>query len=97
MRELLPLPPVTTDTGPHPLSKYLNSAIEAVFSVTQPHEDVYLVARLEKVLQGGITACAEPYMKLNDVAKTTQKISQQVQLLCGRLGNYHMPFAWAAR
>ncbi|CAI8049924.1 Dedicator of cytokinesis protein 11 [Geodia barretti] len=94
---MLPLPPNTMDTGPHPLSKYLNSTVEAVFSVTQPHEEVYLVARIEKVLQGGITTCAEPYMKLGDAVKSTQRILQQVPLLCSRLGTYHMAFAWAAR
>lgn len=26
--EMLPLPPNATDTGPHPLSKYLNSTVE---------------------------------------------------------------------
>ena len=28
LREMLPLPPNTMDTGPHPLSKYLNSTVE---------------------------------------------------------------------
>ena len=41
--------------------------------------------------------CAEPYMKLSDAAKSTQRITQQTPLLCSRLGYYHMPFAWAAR
>ena len=41
--------------------------------------------------------CAEPYMKLSDAAKSIQRITQQVPLLCSRLGHYHMPFAWAAR
>ena len=50
-----------------------------------------------QVLQGGITTCAEPYMKLGDAVKSTQRILQQVPLLCSRLGTYHMAFAWAAR
>lgn len=36
----------------------------AVFSITYPSTDVFLVIKLEKVLQqGDITECAEPYLK----------------------------------
>lgn len=42
---------------------------QSVFSVTCPHPDIFLVARIEKVLQGGITHCAEPYMKSSDSSK----------------------------
>ena len=31
--------------------------------MTFPNPDVYLVIRVEKVLQGGITTSAEPYLK----------------------------------
>lgn len=40
-----------------------------MFSVTCPHPDIFLVARVEKVLQGGINHCAEPYMKSSDSTK----------------------------
>lgn len=40
-----------------------------MFSVTCPHPDIFLVARIDKVLQGGITHCAEPYMKSSDSTK----------------------------
>lgn len=42
---------------------------KGVFSVTCPHPEIFLVARIEKVLQGGITHCTEPYMKSSDSAK----------------------------
>ncbi|KAG7268748.1 hypothetical protein CRUP_034582 [Coryphaenoides rupestris] len=60
-------------------------ARSAIFSITYPSQDVFLVIQLEKVLQqGDIGECAEPYMvfKESDAAK--------------RLGRYRMPFAWTA-
>uniref|UniRef100_A0A8C5B940 Dedicator of cytokinesis 11 n=1 Tax=Gadus morhua TaxID=8049 RepID=A0A8C5B940_GADMO len=68
-----------------------------IFSVTNPHADIFLVARVEKVLQNGITHCAEPYLKTSDAAKTAQKVLKAAKLTCQRLGQYRMPFAWAAK
>ncbi|KAF7711080.1 dedicator of cytokinesis protein 9 isoform X8 [Silurus meridionalis] len=70
---------------------------QGVFSVTCPHPDIFLVARIEKVLQGGITHCAEPYMKSSDSAKAAQKVLKNARVACSRLGQYRMPFAWTAR
>ncbi|XP_048056575.1 dedicator of cytokinesis protein 9 isoform X7 [Megalobrama amblycephala] len=70
---------------------------KGVFSVMCPHPDIFLVARIEKVLQGGITHCAEPYMKSSDSSKVAQKVLKNAKMACSRLGQYRMPFAWAAR
>ncbi|NXX92071.1 DOCK9 protein, partial [Centropus bengalensis] len=70
---------------------------QGIFSVTCPHTDIFLVARIEKVLQGSITHCAEPYMKSSDSSKVPQKVLKNAKQACQRLGQYRMPFAWAAR
>ena len=54
---------------PSPPRPILLPPPQAIFSVTFPHPDVYLVARVDKVLQGGISACAEPYTKMGDNTK----------------------------
>lgn len=104
------------------------SPLKGIFSVTNPHTDIFLVARIEKVLQNGITHCAEPYIKTSDTSKvflctlfklfrhsdrrrdclkcsillflvlqTAQKVLKTAKQTCQRLGQYRMPFAWAAK
>uniref|UniRef100_A0A671XSY5 Dedicator of cytokinesis 11 n=1 Tax=Sparus aurata TaxID=8175 RepID=A0A671XSY5_SPAAU len=73
------------------------SILQGIFSVTNPHADIFLVARVEKVLQNGITHCAEPYIKSSDINKTAQKVLKAAKQTCQRLGQYRMPFAWAAK
>ncbi|KAE8278919.1 Dedicator of cytokinesis protein 11 [Larimichthys crocea] len=70
---------------------------QGIFSVTNPHADIFLVARVEKVLQNGITHCAEPYIKTSDTNKNAQKVLKAAKQTCQRLGQYRMPFAWAAK
>uniref|UniRef100_A0A452R7Q9 Dedicator of cytokinesis 8 n=1 Tax=Ursus americanus TaxID=9643 RepID=A0A452R7Q9_URSAM len=78
-----------------------SQAKSAVFSVTYPSSDIYLVVKIEKVLQQGeIGDCAEPYMviKEGDGGKSKEKIEKlklQAESFCQRLGKYRMPFAWA--
>uniref|UniRef100_A0A4W3I185 Dedicator of cytokinesis 8 n=1 Tax=Callorhinchus milii TaxID=7868 RepID=A0A4W3I185_CALMI len=87
---------------PHtPQIKTSSLARSAIFSVTYPSPDIYLVIKIEKVLQqGDIGECAEPYlvMKESDSAKNKDKIEKlksQAESFCQRLGKYRMPFAWA--
>uniref|UniRef100_A0A8I3VX74 Dedicator of cytokinesis 8 n=1 Tax=Callithrix jacchus TaxID=9483 RepID=A0A8I3VX74_CALJA len=78
-----------------------SQARSAVFSVTYPSSDIYLVVKIEKVLQQGeIGDCAEPYMVIreSDGGKSKEKIEKlklQAESFCQRLGKYRMPFAWA--
>ncbi|XP_077004454.1 dedicator of cytokinesis protein 8 isoform X3 [Tamandua tetradactyla] len=78
-----------------------SQARSAVFSVTYPSSDIYLVVKIEKVLQQGeIGDCAEPYMVLkeSDGGKSKEKVEKlkvQAESFCQRLGKYRMPFAWA--
>ncbi|XP_049981553.1 dedicator of cytokinesis protein 6 isoform X5 [Alexandromys fortis] len=86
--------------GTHPAISTL--ARSAIFSVTYPSPDIFLVVKLEKVLQqGDISECCEPYMVMKeaDTAKNKEKLERlrlAAEQFCTRLGRYRMPFAWTA-
>ncbi len=69
-----------------------------ILNVTYPSSDLFLVVRIEKVLQqGDISECAEPYVKAQQQsASGIEKLQLNANQFCERLGKYHMPFAWTA-
>lgn len=70
---------------------------QALFNVTNPHPDIYIVIRIEKVLQGGICQSSEPYIRANKDPKIGVKVYKNIGACCQRLSSYRMPFAWACR
>uniref|UniRef100_A0A8C1K9M9 Dedicator of cytokinesis 6 n=1 Tax=Cyprinus carpio TaxID=7962 RepID=A0A8C1K9M9_CYPCA len=77
-------------------------ARSTIFSITYPAPDIFLVIKLEKVLQqGDIGECCEPYMVMKESDSTKhkeklEKLRAQAEQMCTRLGRYRMPFAWTA-
>ncbi|XP_063809332.1 dedicator of cytokinesis protein 9 isoform X4 [Pseudophryne corroboree] len=106
VRQMIPLPSQQLSNGGGDFGRRVVGSVQesmlhhpkqGIFSLTCPHPDIFLVARIEKVLQGSIAHCAEPYMKSSDSAKVAQKVLKNAKQACSRLGQYRMPFAWAAR
>lgn len=54
--------------GHIPYSDTSTLARGCVFDITQPSSDLFLVVRLEKVLQGDLNECVEPYTKDDKVS-----------------------------
>ncbi|GLG92417.1 Dedicator of cytokinesis protein 9 [Gryllus bimaculatus] len=107
VRELLPslLPhgesPVDCDSlAPelqHVPPEWLVYPKQAVMSLTSPHPDVFIVVRIDKVLQGGICQTTEPYIRSTKDPRLGLRVHKNVKACCQRLGQYRMPFAWTAR
>ncbi|XP_063863721.1 dedicator of cytokinesis protein 7-like isoform X4 [Scylla paramamosain] len=91
------------DMNPEPLKRMLTSHIPyqdistlsrtCIFDITYPSSDLFLVVRLEKVLQGDISDVVGPYMK-DDANR--EKLKSTAVACCERLGKIRMPLAWTA-
>lgn len=76
-----------------PYSDVSTQSRSAIFEITNPSNDLFLVIRLEKVLQGDMKDSVEPYLK-EDKEKYRDKARWNASDYCERLGKYRMPFAW---
>lgn len=79
--------------GHVPYSDISTLARNCIFNITNPTPDLFLVIRLEKVLQGDINECIEPYVKDD---KNLDKLKANAVAVCERLGKYRQAFAWTA-
>ncbi|KAG8037848.1 hypothetical protein G9C98_006059 [Cotesia typhae] len=77
--------------------KWIKYPKQAIFSISNPHPDIFLVVRIEKILQGSICQTSEPYVRATKDPRLGLKVHKNVRACCQRLGNYRMPFAWSAR
>ena len=68
----------------------------AIFNVTSPHSDIFIVVRIEKILQGSINQSSEPYLKSSNI-KLEQKTLKTIKQYAHKVGQYRMPFAWTAK
>ncbi|XP_037961001.1 dedicator of cytokinesis protein 9 isoform X2 [Teleopsis dalmanni] len=70
---------------------------QGVFCVTAPHPDIFLVLKIEKILQGNIVQAAEPYLKTGRDPKIALKLHKSARNYAQNIGHYRQPFAWAAK
>lgn len=77
--------------------EWLLHARQAIISITAPHPDIFLVVKIDKILQGGINNSSEPYLKATKDPKLGLKLYKNVKLYNQKIGHFRMPFAWAAR
>lgn len=57
---------------------------QAVFSVSSPHPEIYLVLRIDKVLQGAIGPASEPYIRSTKDPRLGSNVHKKVKACCQR-------------
>lgn len=76
-----------------PYSDTSTQSRSAIFEVTHPSNDLFLVIRLEKILQGDTKEAIEPYLKeFSNVEKAKLNAIDYTE----RLGKYRAPFCFTA-
>ena len=81
---------------------FLNKIKKALFSIADVHDEIYLVVRIEKCLDGtSLHQALLPYLlpvnETNRVKAAIKLNKKMQQLLKTKLANYRQPFAWAAK
>lgn len=93
---------LNTESIKHMLNTYQThqdlstTAKSCIFNLTHSSPEIYLVIRVEKVLQqGDISECAESYVKPQSLSQI-EKLQINASQFCERLGKFRMPFVWTA-
>lgn len=81
---------------------FFNRVSKALFTVSDVHDDIYLVGRVEKILDGNsLHSSIQPYliqMNESNRIKAAIKLNKKVQqLMRTKLSSYRQAFAWFAK
>ncbi|KAL0894603.1 hypothetical protein ABMA27_013165 [Loxostege sticticalis] len=77
--------------------EWFKSRKQAILSVNNPHPDLFVVVKIDKILQGHVSQVLEPYLKATKDPRLGLKVHKTVQAYANRIGTYRMPFAWTAK
>lgn len=70
---------------------------QVLLSINNPHPDLFIVVKIDKILQGHVNQVIEPYVKATKDPRLGLKVHKTIQAYANRVGNYRMPFAWTAK
>ncbi|XP_063376067.1 dedicator of cytokinesis protein 9 [Cydia fagiglandana] len=76
---------------------WFKSKRQVLLSINNPHPDLFLVVKIDKILQGHVSQVLEPYLKATKDPRLGLKVHKTVQSYAHRVGTYRMPFAWTAK